>query len=217
MRFSFDDIINNLIAEAVFFVLLGLLTTLLWNPIKNTIKRLKPVIDSKIPHVSCELVFNKSTQLTDVYITNSGGEPAYNVLVFLAELFHVDDGGFSIHSLQGEGIRSGIIGPGSQRKYLNKEVHFDGCNVTSTQEIWVDYENAAGVGFRVIVEPPSPRGSDWWYNPPRRVRYLLPNWAGMHAYKGVNREWSSIREGRSYIKSETKYGRKESYKKRNRW
>lgn len=58
---------------------------------------------------------------------------------------------------------------------------FDGCNVTSVNEVWVEFSNVAGANFRTVVHPPTPRGDDWRMTPPRFIKKRLTMMPGWHA------------------------------------
>lgn len=190
-----NDIINNLAANLIWTIAAVIFVYLFKNPIIRAFRRVWPKIDSKIPHIDFSAVYKPSQDYkSDITIKNAGGEPAYNVYVFLFVEFP-GDGGYSIQSLGAEGVRSGVLGIGETIKFKDKSMLFDGCDITCRNEVWVEFSNVAGVHFRTVVLPPSPRGDDWRMLPPKVIKKRLSQIPGFHGnYPGAS--WKKLEQGK---------------------
>lgn len=171
-----QDVISGLLV-AVIFAALAFFTR---NVIIAFVKRLIPRLASKTPHINFEIRSHhmKSGEWKNtVIVSNAGDEPAYNVYVFYFEQF--PEGNFKIRPSDMEHMISRpILGIRDSLTFKMDGVHFDGCNVTCVQEVWIEYENSLGVPFRVISKPGTARGDVARILPPKVIKYRLEQLPG---------------------------------------
>lgn len=184
-------VIASLIAAAV----VGLVVFLFRNTILRAAKYWLPRLESKTPHLN----FQTETSNvgggwgTTVTISNAGNEPAYNVYVFMVERFPVG-GSFKIRSLGSSGIRRPVLGIRDSLRFNGVDMRFDGCNATKQEQLWIEFENSAGVAFRVVSIPPTPRGDDERALPPRVIRHRLEQLPELNE-EGDYRDWKEYWKG----------------------
>jgi hypothetical protein len=191
---NFWDIINNLIASFIWALLV--VVVLRFKTIQLIVARLAPKVGARVPHIDFIVEYqSERSQRCKVIIQNAGSEPAYNVYVYLFEEPQVGEG-IMLLSLGNEGISKGILGAGKQIIFDDKKVAHESCNVTTAQQIWVEFSNAAGVHFRSIVIPPSARGDDWKILPPKVIRVRLPTVPYWRYEEKDPRSIGAIKKGR---------------------
>lgn len=147
----------------------------------------KPVLD-------IDLRYNQKTNKTSFVVKNAGNRPAYNVYTYLFEDF-LAGASYRIASLGGEDIRSGVLGVGEKVTFLDKNMMFHGCNVTSDQEVWVEYSDEANQHYRTVVIPSTPRGDDMKVLPPLRINERLPMLPNLD-YQEQRKIDTALRSGR---------------------
>lgn len=197
------DILGNLLANLIWAVIFVPIAGLLLRvkAIQIMLARLAPTLGGKVPHISFALEYvAAATKVSNIVIENAGLEPAYNVYVYLFEK-HQGEASFSIKSLGNEGIKKGILGAGKSIVFKDRQVVFENCNVTSEQEVWVEFSNAAGVHFRSIVLPQTARGDDWRVLPPRVIKFRLPMLPGWKYESQSRKDLKKIRKGRKQVSS----------------
>lgn len=175
-------------------IIIATLAFIFRNSIIRGIKKLRPQLESRTPHINFEI----SSQRVDeqwvslVTISNASDEPAYNLYVYYFEQFST--GNFKLTASKAEGlITRSVLGVRDSLKFEIDGVQFDGCNVTCSQEVWIEYENSLGVAFRVVNIPPSPRGDIARIMPPKVVKRR------MELLPGVTIEGGE-KEAKEYIK-----------------
>lgn len=136
---------------------------------------------------------------TEIIIKNAGDKVAYNVYVFLFEIFWAsEDETYQISSLGTQKVRVGLLSPNEKVVFKGKVVSFSGCNVTAEQEIWVEYTDENDDHYRTRIIPPSARGDTLRVVPPEKIKTRLPLLAGLQ-FTG-NRDWRDIKLGKKGIK-----------------
>lgn len=157
-------------------------------------------IRSDRPQLDLDLHFKPELSTTTVSIKNAGNQCAYNVYCFLFEVYHAaDNKPFSVSSLGSEKIKAGVLGPGEKIYFVGKKVMFDGCNITSEQEVWVEYTDEFGRNYRTRVLTPNGRGDDLKVLPPKAIKYRMPRLPGLK-YKGTE-NFELIRSGKQGLKN----------------
>jgi hypothetical protein len=145
------------------------------------------------------MVYNRNGDYkTDVIIANHGGEPAYDVYVFLYSHSYIDENSYSLKSLGESDVRSGVLGVGKEAHFDNVDLMFEGCSLTAKDEIWVEYSNSAGVHFRTRITPPSPRGDSLRVSPPKVIRKRLELMPAFHQDYNDNR-WKKFEDGNATL------------------
>jgi len=188
---TIPSVVASLIAATIFGVVLYAVR----NPLIKILQRVFPRLESRTPHVNFE---TRSKQVkgkwkTAVTISNAGDEPAYNVYVFMAE--HFATGDFKIQSLGEQDVRRAVLGIGDSIVFDNLDIVFDGCNVTCDQQMWIEFENSAGVNFRTVVLPITARGDSERAIPPRVIKRRIERLPGLNI-EGNNREWKKYEKGK---------------------
>lgn len=175
-----DNILQDVISGLLVAVIFAVLAFFTRNVIIAFVKRLIPRLASKTPHVNFEI---KSHHMKNgdwrntVTVSNAGDEPAYNVYVFYFEQF--PEGNFKLRPSDMEHMISRpVLGVRDSLTFKTAGVHFDGCNVTCVQEIWIEYENSLGVSFRVVSKPGTARGDVARILPPKVIKYRLEQLPG---------------------------------------
>ncbi|MFZ2836568.1 MAG: hypothetical protein WAZ21_04575 [Candidatus Saccharimonadales bacterium] len=193
---SLNDVYNNLLATLIWVAFAGVIGLIFRARIARFIRRILPQIDSSIPHVDFSMNYNvRGDYKTDIAISNNGGEPAYNVYVFLYSKSFVSKNDYSLKSLGGDEVRSGVLGITRDVNFIGVELIFDGCSLTTKEEIWVEYDNAAGVHFRTVVTPPTPRGDSIRVNPPKVIKKRLEMMPEYHTTRHDS-EWKKFEKGK---------------------
>jgi hypothetical protein len=189
---TIPGVIASLIAAAIF----GVVIFLIRKPLINLLQKAFPQFESRTPHVNFETHSRrvKDEWRTDVTISNAGDEPAYNVYVFMAEHFPMGD--FKIQSLGDQDVRRAVLGIRDSIVFKDLGVLFDGCNITCDQQMWIEFENSAGVNFRTVVLPITGRGDSEQAIPPRVIKRRLERLPGL-TMEGNNKEWKKLEKGRA--------------------
>lgn len=194
-----DDVLNNLLATLIWVIFASALGLILKRPITRLLRKILPQIDSSIPHIDFSMAYNRNGDYkTDVIIANHGGEPAYDVYVFLYSHSYIDENYYSLKSLGESDVRSGVLGAGKEAHFDNVDLMFDGCSLTAKEEIWVEYNNSAGVQFRTRVTPPSPRGDSLRVFPPKVIKKRLELMPNFHQNFNDNR-WKKFEDGKATL------------------
>jgi hypothetical protein len=190
------NVVANIIAGLVLIILGSLLTiaAMRFDPIRKFLNKIGVNINVSRPQLDLDLEYNGITYTTKVTIKNAGNQAALNVYCYLFEIFHASaNGDFNISSLGSERIKAGVLAPGEKIFFDGKRVQFDGCNVTSEQEIWVEYTDELGQHYRTRIIPPSPRGDDLKVEPPVKIKNRMPRLPGLN-YSG-KQNYEAIRKG----------------------
>ena len=191
-RGIFDDVISGIIVA----ITIATLAFIFRSTIVAFVKKLLPKLASKTPHVNFEMNSHhtqKGGWENTVVVSNAGDEPAYNVYVFYFEQF--PEGNFKIKASDMNNlVTRPVLGIRDRLEFKTEGVHFDGCNVTCKQEVWVEYENSLGVAFRVVSEPGNPRGDVAQIHPPRVIKRRLEQLPGA-SREGHKREARYYKKG----------------------
>lgn len=192
--------LGNVAAELIASVILiGIgsaitVASIRFDSMRKLLKRLGVNIRLSRPQLDLDLDYDGASHTTKVIIKNAGDQAAFNVYCYLFEIYHAsEDGNFKISSLGSEGIRAGVLAPSERIQFDGKQIHFDGCNVTSEQEIWVEYTDEMKQHYRTRIIPPSPRGDDLKVEPPTMIKHRMPRLPGL-GYEG-KRNYEAIRKG----------------------
>lgn len=199
-EFSVTGLLNDVIAGVVTAIVITTLAFIFRGTIVAFIKRLLPRLESKTPHVNFEVkgqLGKDGEWESTITVSNAGNEPAYNIYVFYFEQFTEDN--FKITASNTENlITRPVLGIHDSLEFHTKGIVFEGCNVTSLQEIWIEYENSLGVAFRVVNEPRSPRGDIAKIRPPKIIRQRLEQLPGA-SKAGDKRELRRYKKGKGTI------------------
>lgn len=197
--FNYPDVLNNLLATLIWVIIAGIVGVIFRVRIARLLRRVLPQIDSSIPHVDFTFNYNEHGDLkSDIIISNNGGEPAYNVYVFLYTKSFVGADNYTLKSLGNSNVRSGVLGVAGIVEFKGVDLAFAGCSITSKEEIWIEYDNAVGVHFRTVVIPPTPRGDSLKVNPPKVIKERLEMMPGFDkSYH--DKEWKKYEKGKQTL------------------
>ncbi len=196
-----NGLILNILEAVLAAASIALLAFIFKNTIFNTLKKLIPRLESKVPHVNFE-VRSKKTKGNNwtsyITVSNASNEPAYNLYVHFYEQFAGER--FSVKALDAEEeISRAVLGIRDSLEFKLAGVQFEGCNATCDQQIWVEYENSVGVNFRVVSIPPSPRGDASSIKPPRIIKRRFERLPGAKI-EGGKRQAKKVINGKvSYL------------------
>ena len=191
-----ESTIPSVIASLIAAVIFGVVIFLIRKPLIKLLQKVFPQFESRTPHVNFETHSKrvKDKWKTDITISNAGDEPAYNVYVFMAE--HFPAGDFKIQSLGDQNVRRAVLGIRDSIVFKGLDVLFDGCNITCDQQMWIEFENSAGVNFRTVVLPISGRGDSERAIPSRVIKRRLERLPGL-SIEGSNKEWKKLEMGKT--------------------
>lgn len=170
-----QDFWINVAASAFYsLILIGLtLISLKYKFMRDIAKKLGVKIHTDKPQLDFDIIIRDKRGKADLIVKNAGNRPAYNVYAFIFEGYEVSSG-FHLRSLGQQKVRSGVLAVNEKLIFTDKQLAFIGCNVTSTQEVWIDYSDEDGDHYRTIVIPNSPRGDDMKVQPPIMIKYRIP-------------------------------------------
>jgi|GEM_PF-5830089 len=195
------DIGENLIAEiisSILFLFLGVTITLIaikFRPFRKLLRKLGINVPIPKPQLDLDLTYNHKTDSTAIAIKNAGDQAAFNVYCFLFEVFHASENlDYRISSLGEENIKAGILAPGERITFKGSHLHFDGCNITAEQEVWIEYTDELDTHYRTRVIPPSPRGDSLKVETPTVIKHRIPRLPRL-AYTG-QKDYEMIRRGK---------------------
>lgn len=182
VHIEISAVIQDVIVALLAAISIAVVAFLFRNTIVRLIKKSIPRINSKTPHVSFDISSKKSKMgewQSMVQVSNASNEPAYNLFVHYFE--QVAGKNFSLKASDSRGeITRSVLGIRDKLEYKFTGTYFDGCSVTSDQEIWVEYENSLGLNFRVVIVPEYPRGDVARINPPKVIRKRLESVPGFN-------------------------------------
>lgn len=191
-----ESTIPGVIASLIAAVIFGIVIFLIRKPLIKLLQRVFPQFESRTPHVNFETHSRrlKDKWKTDITISNAGDEPAYNVYVFMAEHFPMGD--YKIQSLGDQNVRRAVLGIRDSIIFKDLDILFDGCNITCDQQMWIEFENSAGVNFRTVVLPITGRGDSERAIPSRVIKRRLERLPGL-TMEGDNKEWKRLEKGKT--------------------
>lgn len=177
---------------------IGTFAAIHWKWLRKLLSKIGVNIKISRPQLDLELEYDSKNDTTKVVIKNAGDQAAFNVYCFLFEVFHASENKeFKISSLGSQGIKAGVLAPSELIYFDGKHVHFDGCNVTSEQEIWVEYTDEINQHYRTRIIPPSPRGDELKVEPPAKIKKRMPRLPGLN-YTG-SKNYLPIRRGKKSL------------------
>jgi hypothetical protein len=190
-----ESTIPGTVASLIAAVIFGIVIFLIRKPLIKLLQKLFPQFESRTPHVNFETQSKqvKGSWKTDITISNAGDEPAYNVYVFMAEHFPMGD--FKIQSLGDQNVRRAVLGIRDSIIFKDLDVLFDGCNITCDQQMWIEFENSAGINFRTVVLPITGRGDSERAIPSRVIKRRLERLPGL-TMEGDDKEWKKLEKGK---------------------
>lgn len=190
-----ETTLGGVMASLIAAAIVGLAIFVFRNTLAKWVRYWIPRIESKTPHINFQTDEARVEDHWDttVQISNAGHEPAYNVYVFMAELSPVG-GHFRIRSLGASGVRRPVLGISDSLTFRGVHMHFDGCNVTKEPQLWIEFENSAGVAFRTVSIPRTPRNDDERTLPPRAIRHRLEQSPDLDI-EGDLQEWRQYQKG----------------------
>lgn len=191
-----ESTIPSIFASLIAAIIFGIVIFLVRKPLINLLQKAFPQFESRTPHVNFETHSKqvKGEWKTDVTISNAGDEPAYNVYVFMAEHFPMGD--FKIQSLGDQNVRRAVLGIRDSMLFKDLDILFDGCNITCDQQMWIEFENSAGVNFRTVVLPITGRGDSESAIPSRVIKHRLERLPSL-VIEGDNKEWKKLEKGKT--------------------
>lgn len=190
------NFVSNLITFLAGSVVTLLAIRIIW--VRKLLRKVGVVVPVSRPQLDLDIE-RDDYGTTEIIIKNAGDKVAYNVYVFLFELFWgSEDESYQISSLGTQKVRVGLLSPNEKVVFKGKVVSFSGCNVTSEQEIWVEYTDENDEHYRTRIVPPSARGDALRVMPPEKIKMRLPLLPGLK-FTG-NRDWKNIKLGKKGIK-----------------
>lgn len=188
-----------IIADIIAATLIGLVGFIFRNTLFRYIRKLLPQLHSKTPHINFDLKEPKKRKRTwkqDIVINNAGNEPAYNVYVFFYERDMVTQNNYEIRSLGHEGVKRGVLGIRDRITFEGLSEYFQSCGVTSKHEIWIEFENSAGVAFRTVILPVTPKGTSEHVRPPKVIKNRLER-APSLTIEENDKNWKKYEKGKN--------------------
>ncbi len=208
-----SGVLAGILQSVASAAIIGLLAYIFKERIFKGLRKLMPTLGSKTPHINFEMKSTKTKSdkwKSVATVSNAGSEPAYNLYVHYYEQFLGQD--FKVKALDAKDeISRAVLGIRDTLRFDLDGVKFDGCNVTSDQQIWVEYENSVGVNFRVVIIPPTPRGDASTIRPPKVVKRRFERMPGatLRGNKGLAKK--AVRGRESYVSEIRKSDRVKDY------
>lgn len=198
--FDLSGLITNLLSSAIWSIagIILAFISLRFTMIRRALSKLGVNTYINKPQLAFDTEYDSERQQTKITIKNAGDRAAYNVYAFLFEIYHAtDEEAYLIKSLGNQKVKIGILASNESISFEDKNIMFEGCNVTAEQEVWIEYTDEYNTHYRTRMLPPSPRGDDAKILPPAQIKKRLPMLPSLK-YTG-KKDWASIRNGKKGI------------------